>query len=176
MNLSSRPIAPDPYALLPPVPDFTVESDDFVDGGLIPIRATGEGEGISPSLSWKNYPEKTESFLINVFDPDAPTPAGFWHWTVVQVDRAVTSLPQGAGTADSSLPEGAFHLRNDTSVHQYSGPMPPVGDRPHRYVFAVHALDVPTLDIDRQAAATEAAFLALPHTLARGTITGIYQR
>lgn len=176
VDLTNRPIAPYPYEMLPKVPSFTVESDQFEDGGQMPIQTTGVGDNTSPSLRWYGFPEETRSFMVNCFDPDAPTPAGFWHWTVVQVDPEITELRTGAGASDSTLPAGAFHLRNDGSTVRYTGPMPPVGDRPHRYVFAVHALDVDALDIDQDASATSAAFNALFHTLARATITGTFQR
>ncbi len=176
MNLTNRPMAPLPYEMLPKVPSFTVVSDQFENGDVMPIQTTGEGDNTSPSLSWEGFPKETKSFLINCFDPDAPTPAGFWHWTVAQVDPEITHLRTDAGRSDETLPTGAFHLRNDGSQHDYMGPMPPVGDRPHRYVFAVHALDVPNLDIGPDTSATAAAFQALEHTLARGIVMGTYQR
>ncbi len=176
LNLSSRPVAPAPYDLLPEVPSFTVVSDDFEDGGALDLKFAGPGDDVSPHLHWHGYPEETKSFLINVFDPDAPTPAGFWHWTVASVPSDIRELQTGSGGSDDALPGGSFHLANDGGTHTYMGPYPPEGDRPHRYVFAVHALDVEELDLDKNATPTTAAFQALFHTLARGTITGIYQR
>lgn len=176
MNLNDRPVAADPYEMLPAVPSFTVESDQFVDGAAMPVELTGEGSDTSPSLRWHGFPEETKGFLVSCFDPDAPTPAGFWHWTVVGLDADTTELEVGAGADDVSLPVGAFHLRNDGTDHAYMGPMPPEGDRPHRYYFAVHALDTDELDLDSDASATRAAFTLLPHLLARGVLVGTYQR
>ena len=176
MDLNDRPVAPEPYDLLPTVPSFTVISDEFEDGEPIPTMFAGDGEDLSPSLKWSGFPEETKSFLISCFDPDAPTPAGFWHWTAVNVPSDVTELSVGAGASNEALPEGAFHIRNDGSALSYMGPLPPEGDRPHRYVFAVHALDVEELPLTEEDSPTKAAFTALFHTLSRGTITGTYQR
>ena len=176
MDLNDRPLAPNPYEMLPPVPGFTVESAEFVEGAPIPVELTGEGSDTSPSLRWHGFPEETKSFAVSCFDPDAPTPAGFWHWTVLGLDPDQTELELDAGKDDISLPAGAFNLRNDLSEHAYTGPMPPEGDRPHRYFFAVHALDTDELNLDRDASATAAAFTILPHTLARGVLVGTYQR
>lgn len=176
MDLSNRPVAPEPYELLPPVPSFTVTSEEFEEGGPIPTQFTGEGENSSPSLKWSGFPKETKSFLVSCFDPDAPTPAGYWHWTVVDLPADQTELVLGAGNDDENLPEGAFHIANDGGSRRYSGPLPPEGDRPHRYVFAVHALDVDALPLTPDNSPTTAAFNALFHTIARGTVTGTYQR
>lgn len=175
MNLD-RPQAPNPYELLPQVPSFTVASTAFTDGGELPLRHTAGDENISPELSWSGFPEGTKSFLVTCFDPDAPTPAGFWHWTAVNLGSEVTSLPEGAGTGDDSLPGDAFHVRHDGGGHEYMGSAPPEGDRPHRYIFAVHALDVDSLDVGPDASPTKVAFTALFHTIARGTVTATFAR
>ncbi len=176
MDLSHRPLAPEPYDQLPFVPSFTVKSDDFESGSPIPPQFAGMADNISPHLRWYGFPPETKSFLINVFDPDAPTPAGYWHWTVAGLNTSITELETGAGASDESLPEGAFHLRNDGSEKNYMGPYPPEGDRPHRYYFAVHALDVYALDINEDATATTAAFQGLFHTIARAVMVGTFQR
>ncbi|QWW18738.1 YbhB/YbcL family Raf kinase inhibitor-like protein [Schaalia sp. 19OD2882] len=171
MDLSTRPIAPEPYEQLPAVPRFLLTSDDLVDGTPMPAAQVASGGNTSPHLRWSGEPEGTQGFLITCFDPDAPTPAGWWHWTVVDVDAATHELPTGAGSSDLELDGAAFHLRADHGEAGYLGAAPPPGDRPHRYVFAVHALDVPTLGLDDEATPTMASFQALFHTIARATLT-----
>lgn len=175
-----RPTAPLPYDLLPKTASFTVNSTDITDGTQMDIKTAHDsagGQNLSPQLSWSGAPEGTRSYMVSCFDPDAPTPSGFWHWTVVDIPASVTELPTGAGSSDGSLPEGAFHVRDDFGLRQWDGAAPPPGDPlVHRYVFAVHALDVETLGIDKEATPTFAAFNALFHTLGRALITPTYQR
>jgi Raf kinase inhibitor-like YbhB/YbcL family protein len=164
-----RPVAPDPYSLLPSVPSYSLHSTDVTSGEqMAEEHASGN---VSPQLSWDGFPEGTKSFLVNCFDPDAPTPAGFWHWTVVDVPVGVTSLEQGA-----DAPTGATVLRNDMGTAYFTGAAPPPGDRAHRYVFAVHALDVESLGLPDGATPTVAAFTSLGHVLARATISPVYSR
>ncbi len=173
----TRPVAPEPYALLPTVAAFDVASTDVVHGEPLAAVFTAEGGSTSPALEWSGHPEGTASFVVSCFDPDAPTPAGFWHWTVVDVPAGSTSLPRGAGSPDGTLlPPGTFQVRNDGGSTGYTGAAPPPGDRPHRYVFAVHALDVEHLEVGPDASPTAVAFTALFHTLARGTLTPTFAR
>ena len=172
----SRPVAPDPYAQLPPAPSFTVTSEDVADGQTIAEPFTG-AKDISPQLSWAGFPASTRSFVVTCFDPDAPRPGGFWHWAVVNLPAATTSLPQGAGAPDgSALPDGAVQTTNDGGAIGYAGAAPPPGDRVHRYFFAVHALDVDRLDVQPSAAPAAVALAALPHTIARAVIVPVFQR
>ena len=171
----TRPTTPNPYDFLPPVPSFALTSDDFENGAAIPSRCAGEG-GTSPHLKWSGFPAQTESFLVTCFDPDAPTPAGFWHWCLQDLDASVTELPAGAGRSDLELDGAAFHAVGDSGHAGYYGPNPPSGDRPHRYIFVVHALDVPTLELDDEDTPTVVSFNAVFHTLARAQLTGTYQQ
>lgn len=175
MNLE-RPTAPDPYSLLPQLPSFTVESPDFADGQTMPDDQAYGGGNSSPALRWSGAPEGTKSYLLSCFDPDAPTPSGFWHWCVAGIPGDTTELPAGAGRVGGggSLPKGAIQLPNDFGTNDFGGAAPPEGDRPHRYMFAVSALDVADLGLDSDTSPAKAHFAALSHTLARGVLTGLY--
>ena len=174
-----RPVTPDPYALLPPVGSFTVTSPDVADGQPIDLAhvygpdAPG-GSNQSPALTWSGFPADTRSFAVSCFDPDAPTPSGFWHWTVVDLPADVTELGRGAGNPGAALPTGSFHVANDFGTVGYDGPAPPEGDQVHRYFFVVHAVDVPTLGVDSSTSATAVSFNLVFHTLARAILVPVF--
>lgn len=174
MDLTTRPSARAPYEGMG-VPSFSLTSDTLTDGGTMPASATAEGGSRSPHLAWSGAPGGTRSFMITCFDPDAPVPAGWWHWAVLDLPASSSCLEEGVGRSDLELDGPAFHLRGDTGDASYFGAAPPPGDRPHRYVFSVHALDVDTLGLDDDATPTMAAFTALGHTLARADLTVTFQ-
>ena len=172
--------APLPYDFMPAVPSFELHSDDVADGQMMTdnqvYNAFGmTGKNISPALSWSGFPAETKGFAVTCFDPDAPTGSGFWHWVLVDVPASVTSLPAGAGHASGSgLPAGAMHLRNDYGSRDFGGAAPPAGDPPHRYVFAVHALDVPSLELEPDTTPAVAGFNLRFRTIARAVLVPVY--
>ena len=133
------------------------------------------GKNISPALSWKDAPKGTKSFALSVYDPDAPTGSGFWHWVVFNIPADVTSLAKGAGDPKSAdAPKGAVQSRTDFGVPGYGGPCPPKGDKPHHYQFTVFALDTDKIDADQNASAAFVGFNLHFHTLAKATLTGVW--
>jgi hypothetical protein len=173
-----RPVAPDPYDLLPAVGSFAVTSTDVTAGEQLPMSAVHDsagGENTSPQLSWSGAPEGTRSYVVTLFDPDAPIPGGFWHWIAVNLPASATELAAGAGADDASLPGDAFHVRNDFGSRDFGGAAPPPGDQNHRYYFVVHAVDVDALEVDENASAAFVSFNLAFHTLARAIITPTYQ-
>lgn len=127
MTAADRTQAPDPYSRLPQVPSFELTSTGFADGDELPGRHGFADENLSPALAWSGAPEGTKSFLVSCFDPDAPTPSGFWHWFAVGVPADVSSLEQGAGSASGSLPAGVLQLRNDYGSADFGGAAPRPG-------------------------------------------------
>jgi len=173
---------PNPYDTLAPVASFILASTDFRDGAKLALPQVSGifgagGEDRSPELSWTGFPPETKSFVVTMFDPDAPTVSGFWHWAVVNIPANVNRLSAGAGDeAGSSLPSGALQLPNDARMARYLGAAPPHGHGPHRYIFCVNALDVEAIAIDK--GATPAFLMAnlFGRTLARALLTGQYER
>jgi Raf kinase inhibitor-like YbhB/YbcL family protein len=180
--MADQTFPPLQYDFLPEVPSFTVVSDDFDDGERLEApQASGMfgvpgGSDTSPHLRWEGAPEGTKSFAVTCLDPDAPTGNGFWHWGVFNLPATVTELATGAGAADGSgLPSGAVQIRSDANVPGYCGAGPPPG-RVHRYVFAVHALDVAETGVDADATNALAGFMMFGHVIGRGIITGTFSR
>jgi Raf kinase inhibitor-like YbhB/YbcL family protein len=168
---------------MPAVPAFTVESNDVSAGQQMSDAQVFDGFGmtgqnISPHLRWSGFPAEAKSFAVTCFDPDAPTGSGFWHLVLLDVPVSVTELPSGAVSGDlSGLPAGAFCVRNDYGVKAFGGAAPPQGDPPHRYVFAVHALDVDDLagqGVDGDVSPAVAGFNLRFHTIARGILIPVY--
>ncbi|KRF09080.1 hypothetical protein ASH00_05330 [Arthrobacter sp. Soil782] len=172
----------DPYADLPEVPSFELTSSDIADyQPLDALQASGRmgagGHDVSPQLSWSGFPEGTRSFAVTVYDPDAPTASGFWHWAVFNIPVGTTSLPAGAGTEDGAgLPEGAVQLKNDGGFPGFVGAAPPAGHGLHHYHVVVHAVDVEQLDISAEASNAYLGFNLFSHTLGRARIVGTYEQ
>jgi Raf kinase inhibitor-like YbhB/YbcL family protein len=170
-----RPVSPNPYDLLPPVPSFTVTSADVTDGQPLKDDQVAALGNTSPQLSWSGAPEGTRSFTVTCFDPDAPTPSGFWHWVLVDLPADVTSLDTGAGAEGATLPGSAFMCRNDGGTKAFMGAAPPQGDQVHRYFYVVHAVTEDRLGVDSDASPALVSFNLAFKTAARAIIRGTYQ-
>jgi Raf kinase inhibitor-like YbhB/YbcL family protein len=136
---------------------FTLSSPDLASGTFdkkFTLNGFGcTGSNVSPAIHWSNVPAGTKSLALQVWDKDAPTGSGFWHWTIYNIPASATGLPQGAGNAPASLPAPAVGGLNDFldtgatgGNGNYGGPCPPTGDKPHHYVFTLYALAVDDVD------------------------------
>ena len=160
---------------MPHVPSFTVTSDDVSDGQPLKDDQVSSGGDTSPQLSWSDAPEGTKSFTVTCFDPDAPTPSGFWHWVLVDLPADVTSLEAGAGSEGADLPGNAFMCRNDGGTNAFTGAAPPEGDQVHRYFFVVHAVNEESLGVDSDASPAVVSYHLAFKTAGRAIIKGTYQ-
>ena len=150
-------------------------STDVTDGQPLGDAQVAAAGNTSPQLSWSGAPEGTKSFTVTCFDPDAPTPSGFWHWVLVDLPADVTSLDAGAGAEGAALPGNAFMCRNDGGPKAFMGAAPPQGDQVHRYFFVVHAVKEETLGVDSDASAAVVSFNLAFKTAGRAILTGTYQ-
>ncbi|CAN5415748.1 YbhB/YbcL family Raf kinase inhibitor-like protein [soil metagenome] len=169
-----------PYDFLPKLPSFTLTSESITDGQpLANAQVSGlmgaGGEDVSPQLSWSGYPEETRSFAVTMYDPDAPTGSGFWHWAVANLPGTVTELPAGVGDG-SDLPGDALTLVNDGGMRRFVGAAPPPGHGTHRYIVAVHALQVEKLELTEDASPAYLGFNLFSNAIARALIHGTYEQ
>jgi Raf kinase inhibitor-like YbhB/YbcL family protein len=146
---------------------FSLTSTDIRAGRPIPQRFWGcSGTGVSPELTWSGAPRATRSYAVRLFDPDAPTGSGFWHWVAWDIPASTTSLPTGA-----TLPSGAVNGTNDGGGIGYTGPCPPVGDVTHHYRFTVVALDTASLQLTPDTHAAVVGFVIGQHAVAAASLT-----
>lgn len=123
-----------------------------------------KGKNIQPELSWQSSPEGTRSYAITLYDKDADTGSGFWHWMIIDIPTARNHLSQ------NEIPDGATIKANDTGNRSYLGPCSPV-DKVHSYIYTLHALDVEKLDVPDNSTAPLTGYFINQHTLATSTLT-----
>ena len=152
---------------LPEVPTFTLESPDFAEGEKLPDWARADGGNRIPTLRWSGAPEGTKSYALTLYDPDAPTGSGFWHWAVYDLPGSTTELPSG-----SPLPEPAKLLKNEVGQRSFMGAAPPSGHGPHRYFFTLSALSVEHLDLSPDATPAVLGFTLRGSLLGRAQLMG----
>jgi len=160
---------------------FMLKSSDVKPGKPLTEQQVFNGFGctganVSPQLSWVNAPSGTKSFVVTVYDPDAPTGSGWWHWVVYDIPATATGLAQGAGSGKDPLPEGAKQGRTDFGAPGFGGACPPPGDKPHRYVFTVYALKADKLDVSADASPAMIGFMTRANSLGSATFTATYGR
>lgn len=161
---------------------LALSSPDIAAGGTLAKRFEFDGFGCkgenrSPVLRWAGAPAGTRSYAVTVYDPDAPTGSGWWHWMVYDIPAQVQTLPANAGAADgSNLPAGAVQHRTDFGSAAFGGACPPVGDKPHRYVFTVYALKVPRLEVPAGSTAALAGYMIHQNMLGKAGFVATYGR
>jgi len=162
--------------------DFTLTSPTIRSDAALPQKHLLDGFGctgdnLSPALSWAAPPAGTRSYALSLYDSDAPTGSGWWHWVVFDLPATATGLPEGAGSsATGGLPAGAVQSRTDFGSPGYGGPCPPEGDRPHRYVFTLTALAVDSLPLDQQASGAMVGFFVRQNAIASTSLTVVFGR
>ena len=154
---------------MPAAGEFTVVSDDFRDGDVLPLAHVYGGAGgqnLSPHLAWSDFPPETKGFAITMFDPDAPTLSGWWHWLVTGLPADCTEVPTGAG---------ARQFGNDYGTRDFGGAGPPQGDHHHRYLVTVYALDTDDLGLSDDVSSAVVSFTINAHTIARAHLSATYE-
>lgn len=159
---------------------FTLKSSDL-EGQLSMTQVFNgfgcSGKNISPELNWEHAPKGTKSFALTVYDPDAPTGSGWWHWVAFNIPSSATSLPKGAGNVELDLmPKGTIQSVTDFAMTGYGGACPPEGDSDHQYIFTLHALDIDVLRLDENARPALVGFMINKHTIERASLISYYGR
>jgi len=160
-------MANDPNWRLPEVPSFTLDSPDFEPGGPLPGWAREDGGGQSPALRWHGAPAETRSYALTVYDPDAPTGSGFWHWAVYGLPADLAELPR-----DASATVPGITLPNEYRQESFTGAAPPAGHGEHRYFFTLSALDTDALEVPARATPAVLGFLMREHVIGRAQLVG----
>lgn len=154
--------------------DFQVQSEDVKDGRFAAAQMANSfgcsGGNISPRITWSGAPADTKSFVVTIYDPDAPTGSGWWHWVVTNIPADARELPQNAGGDTAKLPAGALQINTDTGRPGYGGPCPPVGQT-HHYQITVHALKVDKLQLPPTATPALVGFMSGMNGIGKASMT-----
>ena len=171
-------LKPTNEAVVPTTSGFMLMSTDLKNSTFAMPQVASTfgcaGGNVSPQLSWHGAPQGTKSFVLTMFDPDAPTGSGFWHWIVANIPATTTTLATGASR--KSMPAGALEVKSDTGVPGYMGPCPPAGAGPHRYVFTIFAMKLDKLDVTAESTGALVGFNTRSNALGAATITVSYRR
>jgi Raf kinase inhibitor-like YbhB/YbcL family protein len=151
-------------------PNSTLSNDQVYNGFGC------NGKNISPELKWSGAPKETKGFAVTMYDPDAPTGSGWWHWLVYNIPASVSELPSGAGDPGGKLPAAAVQGRTSFGTASYGGACPPAGDKPHRYIITVYALKADKLDVPAGSSAAVVGAAIDVHKLASASLTARYGR
>jgi len=161
--------------------DLSIQSSSWQDGQAMKTSYVFNGFGctgnnVSPQISWSNVPADTQSFAVTIYDPDAPTGSGWWHWTLFNIPANVTGIKEGASLKPDQLPAGSVEGRTDFGKPGYGGACPPVGDKPHRYILTVFALKTAKIDLTSDASGALVGYYLNQNTIAKTSLTAKYGR
>jgi len=161
--------------------EFSIQSSSWQDGQTMKdayvFNSFGcNGNNLSPQISWSGAPQDTKSFAITVYDPDAPTGSGWWHWTIFNIPADVTQLQEGASLDPAKLPVGSIQGRTDFGKPGYGGACPPPGDKPHRYILTVYALKTDKVDLNQDSSGAIVGYFLNQNLLAKASLTAKYGR
>ncbi|WP_128330850.1 YbhB/YbcL family Raf kinase inhibitor-like protein [Apibacter sp. HY039] len=160
--------------------NFTLKSNTLQGQAESNLMFNGmgcNGENMSPQLFWENVPIQTQSFAITIFDPDAPTGSGWWHWVAYNIPSDIREMKANAGNITKKIaPLGTIQSKTDYGTYGYGGPCPPTGDRPHQYIITIYALDTPLLDLDKDASPALVGFYLQQHTIQKASLIFYSQR
>ncbi len=160
--------------------NFTLTSTD-IQGQLTSTQVFAgfgcSGDNISPQLSWQNAPEGTKSFAVTVYDPDAPTGSGWWHWVLFNMPVSTNELKANAGNLDRGLaPEGSVQSITSFGQPGFGGACPPEGDKAHAYIFTVYALSVDKIELEAIAPPAMVGYYLNANVIEKASIISYYKR
>lgn len=157
---------------------LTLKSGDMI--GQISVNQVFNGFGctgknISPQLEWNNAPKGTKSFAITIYDPDAPTGSGWWHWVVFDISKDTNQILSNA-SALNILPKGTIQSKTDFGKNEFGGACPPKGSKAHTYIITIYALDIEKLGLDKNSNPALVGYIINSHTIEKSSIVTYYKR